>query len=240
MSPGPTYIAPSPSFFFPSGNASLSLIDYLPSRTVADRLLTRYWVSVHPVARVVHQPSFRRRYEAFWDEIGRAVEPPNALQAVVFAAMFSGAVSMPEEAILMEFGVPKLDLVNNFKVGTEMALGRANITRSTKVETLQAFVMYMVGQFSAFSATGVAGAHGSQPGRGPAAEGTGHDVLIDTRGRAGTYPLTSPHRSRSVAGRFLARIPCSARPPSGLPSAWDCIGMGPNMSSARSRRMCAG
>lgn len=151
ISPGPTYIAPSPSFFFPSGNSSLSLIDYLPSRTVADRLLNRYWLSVHPVARVVHKPSFQRRYEAFWEDIRRAVEPPNALQAVVFAAMFSGAVSLPEEQILMEFGVSKQDLVNNFKMGTETALGRANITRSTKVETLQAFVMYMVSEISALS-----------------------------------------------------------------------------------------
>jgi hypothetical protein len=67
---------------------------------------------------------------------------------------------MHEDAILMEFVVPKMDLVNNFKVGTEMALGRANVTRSTKVETLQAFVMYMVGEFPAFSVAGVAGAPG--------------------------------------------------------------------------------
>lgn len=116
---------------------------------------------------MVHQPSFRRRYDAFWDDIARAVEPPHALQAVVFAAMFSGAVSMPEEAILMEFGVPKADLVHNFKVGTEMALGRANITRSTKVETLQAFVMYMVGEFPAFSVPGVAGRARSEPDDDP-------------------------------------------------------------------------
>lgn len=148
FAPGPTYLTPSPSFFFPNGNLSISLIDYLPSRTVADRLLKRYWLSVHPIARVVHKPSFLRRYEAFWDDISKALEPPYALQAVVFAAMFSGAVSLPDAAIFTEFGVSKQDLVNNFKVGTEVALGCANITRSTKIETLQAFVMYMVGETS--------------------------------------------------------------------------------------------
>ena len=153
LSPGPTYLAPSPSFFFPSGNSSLSLIDYLPSRLVADRLLNRYWVSVHPISRVVHKPSFLRRYEAFWDDISRALEPPHALQAVVFAAMFSGAVSIPDAVISMEFGVSKQDLVENFKLGTEAALGRANITRSTKVETLQAFVMYMVGEIFVLSSS---------------------------------------------------------------------------------------
>ena len=102
---------------------------------------------------MVHRPSFQRRYEAFWEDISRAFEPPHPLQAVVFAAMFSGAVSMPDAAIILEFGVSKQDLVNNFKVGTEAALGRANITRSTKVETLQAFVMYMVGELSPCSIT---------------------------------------------------------------------------------------
>lgn len=78
------------------------------------------------------------------------IEPPNSLQAVVFAAMFSGVVSMPEETILMEFGVSKKNLVENFQMGTETALGRANFIRTTKLETLQAFVMYMVGRHFTF------------------------------------------------------------------------------------------
>lgn len=73
------------------------------------------------------------------------VEPPNSLQAVVFAAMFSGVVSMPEESIVMEFGVSKRGLVDSFQMGTETALGRANFIRTAKIETLQAFIMYMVG-----------------------------------------------------------------------------------------------
>ena len=73
------------------------------------------------------------------------IEPPNSLQAVVFAAMFSGVVSMHEESIVMEFGVSKRGLVDNFQIGTETALGRANFIRTAKIETLQAFIMYMVG-----------------------------------------------------------------------------------------------
>lgn len=151
LAPGPTYLAPSSNFFFANATSSLSLVDYLPSRTVADRLLDRYWVSVHSVARVVHKPSFLRRYEIFWDDILSGIEPPGSLQAVIFAAMFSGAVSISEDIILMDFGVSKKDLVNNFQSGTEYALGRANITRTTKIETLQAFVMYLVGCYFVFA-----------------------------------------------------------------------------------------
>ena len=72
------------------------------------------------------------------------IEPVGSLQALVFAAMFSGVVSMPEEIIMHDFGVGKKDLVDNFQQGAETALVRANLLRTTKIETMQAFVMYMV------------------------------------------------------------------------------------------------
>jgi len=145
LAPGPTYIAPSSSFFLSSGGAPASLIDFLPSRMVADRLLAQYWQAVHPIARAVHRPTFQRRYDAFWNDVTSGIEPPNSLQAIVFAAMFSGVVSMPDDTIVMQFGVAKKGLVDNFQMGTETALGRANFIRTAKLETLQAFIMYMVG-----------------------------------------------------------------------------------------------
>ena len=72
------------------------------------------------------------------------IEPLGSLQAVVFAAMFSGVVSMPEEIIARNFGASKKALMENFQRGTETALARANFLRTTKIETLQALVMYMV------------------------------------------------------------------------------------------------
>ena len=72
------------------------------------------------------------------------IEPAVSVQAVVFAAMLSAVVSMSEGSILQDFGVAKQSLVENFQMGTETALTRANILRTTKIETLQGFVMYMV------------------------------------------------------------------------------------------------
>ncbi|KAL8817302.1 MAG: hypothetical protein Q9223_003838 [Gallowayella weberi] len=141
LAPGSTYIAPSSSFFFSSGQNSASLIDYLPSRLIANRLLNQYWLAVHPICCIVHRPSFQRRYGTFWTDVEMGLEPTGSLQAVVFAALFSGVVSMSDNAVLMEFGTSKKDLVDNFQMGTETALGRANVMRTTKVETLQALVM---------------------------------------------------------------------------------------------------
>jgi hypothetical protein len=144
LKPGPTYIMPSSGFFFGSQGQQASLVDFLPSRLAADRLIKQYFACVHPIAQCVHRPSFEKEYETFWDEVSLGIEPPNSVQAVVFAAMFSGAVSMEEAAIVRDFGVSKESLISNFKLGTETALGRANFLRTTKMETLQGFIMYLV------------------------------------------------------------------------------------------------
>ena len=147
FAPGPGFLPPSSSLFFGINSSAASLIDHLPAKNGADRLMEQYWLSVHPIARVVHRPSFQRRYNRFWEEIRRGIEPIGSLQAIVFAAWFSAAVSLDEKRVLNEFAVTKQELVDNFKQGAESALGRANLLRTTKLETMQAFVMYMVWRF---------------------------------------------------------------------------------------------
>ncbi|CAG8973389.1 hypothetical protein HYALB_00000152 [Hymenoscyphus albidus] len=117
LKPGPSYIMPSSGFFFGSQGQA-------PRQSTA--LLSR--------KNTIH----------FGEEVSLGIEPPNSVQAVVFAAMFSGAVSMDESSIMRDVGVTRESLVNNFKLGTETALSRANFLRTTKVETLQGFVMYLI------------------------------------------------------------------------------------------------
>jgi hypothetical protein len=144
LKPGPAYIAPASGFFFGQGTQALSLIDFLPSRLAADRLIKQYFTAVHPITQIVHRPTFEKEYDTFWDEVSLGIEPPSSVQTIVFAAMFSGVVSMDESTIIRDFGVSKSSLIDNFRLGTETALGRANFLKTTKLETLQAFVMYLV------------------------------------------------------------------------------------------------
>lgn len=123
---------------------SLALMDYLPSRQMANFLLQQYWIRVHPIARVVHRPSFERQYFQFWATIASGFEPMFSIQAIVFAALLSGAVSVSETTIKATLGLVKKDLVRNLQVAVESALQKANWARTTKIETLQAFTMYLV------------------------------------------------------------------------------------------------
>jgi hypothetical protein len=152
---GQSYIAPASGFLFGQAAGPTSLIDFLPSRLAADRLVKQYFAAVHPIAKVLHRPTFEAENEVFWEEVALGIEPPSSVQCVVFATMFSGVVSMDETTVWRDFGVSKERLIDNFRLGTETALGRANFLRTTKVETLQAFVMYLVRPHPTFRADGI-------------------------------------------------------------------------------------
>jgi Fungal specific transcription factor domain len=84
------------------------------------------------------------QYENFWTTILVGMEPSGSLQAIVFAVFFSATVSMDDKDVLTLFSVPKTNLVASFKTATEVALGKANFLRTTRLETLQALVIYMI------------------------------------------------------------------------------------------------
>lgn len=147
LEPGPHFIPPRAGFFFGGGDRSPSLIDYLPSRMAADRLLRQYEEAVNPICRVVHWPSLLVSYDNFWTNVSMGIEPVASLQALIFAIMFAAAVSMPDDVCMSTFGLANQALVENFQQATEVALSKANFLRTTKVETLQALVIYIVSLF---------------------------------------------------------------------------------------------
>ncbi|KAJ9318596.1 transcriptional regulator family: Fungal Specific TF [Paecilomyces variotii] len=144
FSPGPSYIAPSSEIMFGPMNRDYVFAEHLPSKTVTDRLMEQYWLAVHPVARVVHRPSFEKRYQVFWDDINKGFEPTPSLQALVLAALFTAVASMPEPEVFRLFGVTQKELRDDFQLATEAGLRKAHILRTTKTETMKAFVMYLL------------------------------------------------------------------------------------------------
>ncbi|KAB5551279.1 hypothetical protein GE09DRAFT_964855 [Coniochaeta sp. 2T2.1] len=144
LRPGASYIAPSGGFFFGQVGQMPDFINFLPSKDLGHRLLQRYWDAVHPVARCVHRRSFETQYVSFWQNIDNGYEPPAPQQALVFAAWFTAAVSLDEGRAHAEYGFEKQYLIDHMKIGTECALGKANFLRTTRVDTMQAFIMYLI------------------------------------------------------------------------------------------------
>ena len=144
IGPGPDYIPPASGFFLAGMNGGAGLYDFLPSKTVADQLIAQYFTAVHGVAKIAHRPTLEAQYALFWSSIATGNEPVPSVQAIIFAAMFSGAVSMTDEHIMRRLGATKATLVDSLRSGTEMALSRANFLRTTKIDTMQALVMYLI------------------------------------------------------------------------------------------------
>jgi hypothetical protein len=142
--PALDFITPSSSFFFAPEPQKSSFMVYLPSKNVADSLLNHYWIAVHPVARIVHRPTFERQWALFWQQVHGGHEPLASLQALVMGLLMSTVISLSEQAISMQLGVEKIQLLRSFQLGAESALCRANFLRTTKLQTLQALVMYLV------------------------------------------------------------------------------------------------
>lgn len=136
--PGDTYIAPISGFPFSDGPRNKP---HKPTRGLADILMKQYWTCVHPVARTIHKPSFERAYRVFW--AGRRTT--TSTQALIFAAMFSAVVSMPKDhPILHQLDDEEGSLLEELQSSTEALLGRAHLARTTKLETIQAAVTYLV------------------------------------------------------------------------------------------------
>ncbi|KAJ4348162.1 uncharacterized protein N0V89_009534 [Didymosphaeria variabile] len=144
MSPSADFLAPSSSFYFAPSVEKTTMMTYLPNKVLVDKLLAHYWEVVHPIVRTLHRPSFERKYDTFWRNIASGIEPPGSFQAVVFGVLLQSIVSMSADKSLAEFGAEKQGLVDNFRLGSESALSRANFLRTTKLETLQATVIYLL------------------------------------------------------------------------------------------------
>ncbi|QKX58819.1 uncharacterized protein TRUGW13939_05946 [Talaromyces rugulosus] len=144
LQPGPSFISPCSDMLLGSPMSDASLFDLLPTRATADKLVQRYWDACHPVARILHRQTFEKKYEILWDSVSQGIEPPPSIQAIVFATLFTAVVSMPAPEVVHHFGVDRQGLIKRYQIGTETALGKAHFLRTSKTETLQAFVMYLI------------------------------------------------------------------------------------------------
>ena len=142
LDPDPDYIAPS--LFSHTLQVTQNIYKGLRSKEIADTIMAQYWECVHPVACIVHRPSFQERYDIFWSNVSRGVDTPESTQAIVYAALFAGVVSMDAETVRNVLGGERGEWVKALEKATAISLGRAHVIRTAKPETIQAFVMYLV------------------------------------------------------------------------------------------------
>ncbi|CAK7219186.1 hypothetical protein SCUCBS95973_003734 [Sporothrix curviconia] len=144
LRPSRDYITPSSGALFGHLTAIPVVQKLLPSAWICNFLKNTYFTNVHPIASCLHQPTFEQQFSEFLVLVDSGRQPRRPRQALVFAVLFSGVVAADESTIAAQFNVRKVDLVALVKYGVEASLGRANLLRTTSVEAMQAFVIYLV------------------------------------------------------------------------------------------------
>lgn len=144
LEPGPSFVAPGSGFLFGDTGSDRSIVEFLPTKAAADLLLKRYYNNCHFIAKTVHWPTFQLQYQNFWTLILAGIEPPPAIQALVFAVCFSAVATMSHSEVDTVFQQSLKQVMTNFQQATEMALAKAHVLRTTKFDTLQALIIYLI------------------------------------------------------------------------------------------------
>ena len=116
----------------------------LPNYKELQLLYHQYWSAVDPLAHIVHKPSFEIELRNFMPHRQIIDETPASFKALLLAMCLAAAVSLPIMRAEEALGVTQDALISRLKVATEKALTNANFMSSIKIQTLQAFTVYLV------------------------------------------------------------------------------------------------
>ena len=138
LEPSPGFLTTASQPFLPQPGLEL------PSRNELHFLYRQYWSVVDPLAHIVHKPSFEEECRKFLLH-GQVLDAaPASFKALLLAMCLAAAVSLPLVQAKEILGVAQQTLVSRLKIGAEKALRDADFMSSVKIQTLQAFTIYLV------------------------------------------------------------------------------------------------
>ncbi|KAI9722611.1 MAG: hypothetical protein M1812_001542 [Candelaria pacifica] len=137
-----------PSLMF-GGSASLShseLLTSLPSRTVMDKIVSRYFNTYDPSLHIIHRPTFQKQYEQHW------ANPANTKTiwlGLLFAVLSMGMHSYHrtgEEPI--EYRDKTLDLAGDYRRLTAQCLILSDFATHPAHHTIETLILYLHGEYT--------------------------------------------------------------------------------------------
>ncbi|KZF25226.1 hypothetical protein L228DRAFT_236348 [Xylona heveae TC161] len=125
-------------------------------------LLGIFLANVDPMLRLIHKPTFTRKFDAFVkglsrqprrsshghtpDDRGKGLTGCDPFEPLVLAVFFAAVNSMKTQEVFEKFSIEKGVLLEKFKQGTELALKREKLLTTRSIEVLQAFVILLTSQ----------------------------------------------------------------------------------------------
>lgn len=128
--------------------ASTFLLQGLPPKPLCDRLLDCYIIGYHPIAPVIHVPTFRAEYENLWKT---RPDDPSQTQGtshficLLLAVLFAGAIVCPNielvRGLLPESTRSREELEVGMHERASKALRQASFPRTPSLETFTAYIL---------------------------------------------------------------------------------------------------
>ena len=122
-----------------------TFLEMLPSKAQCDILLENYVQGYHPIAPMVHIPTFKLRYAEFWrdkDDPAALSTASMSMVSLLIAICYAGSISCPVQTVFPSAGssVPEEVSARLHKLGKK-ALRLANFPRIPILDTFMAYVI---------------------------------------------------------------------------------------------------
>jgi hypothetical protein len=119
----------------------LQIPTYHPGQRQADELIKVFFDSVHPFTGIPNKKSFFGDLEKF--RMGKLAQPP-IFEALLYSIYGLALSSLPSNAVLGMFSMPKKRSLDRFQDAQELALRRLNLLESNDISVFQVFLLYLV------------------------------------------------------------------------------------------------
>jgi hypothetical protein len=127
---------------FPFGSGAVDVTWMQPTHPQMQFYWTIYCERVDPLIKVLHKPSIET---ILLVDLGTS---DKSMTALLFAICFSAVSSLTDTEVMENLSLNRTDVVKNYKFAAEQALVNANLTETQEIVTLQAFVIYLVCNWS--------------------------------------------------------------------------------------------
>lgn len=129
------------STFFNVGSSPRSLLDYHPTYEHAIRIWRVYVDSVEPIIKVLHKPTALATLQRV---AARPSSASRSSECLVFAVYHFAVTAMTDRDCLELLGHERSRLLAKYHDAVRYTLANADFLRSTDIQVLQAFVLYLL------------------------------------------------------------------------------------------------
>lgn len=122
-----------------------------PPRHLVEVLYTLYFQNVDPLFKILHAPSLADFMFEGKPYLDYSPGDP-AVTALSFAVYYAGLSTLDPQSCKQRFDEEKTDLLNKYRFAFEVCLAKADFVNSSKIEVLQALVIFLVSRSSSSTA----------------------------------------------------------------------------------------